>query len=433
MDALSPEAPRKPLDSIPIDHSTAVTVDPRLVPRPFAGRWARLRPREHWNPFYVLSAFSMLASCYALNYDFMRGPESLAEIARPLVALQIYEVLVLATAIFLVRTERAPGDARMLALIEAPFLVDVTYFLGEAATFDPRAGTWLGAGAFVLALAKLAAVNAGMGLGWQRGERAHFVLLLGLLHALPPVLMRCIAVGPVHPMVLHAAWWCVAAALSTKPDHVVTRHVDVRTDLGHSVEALFRRVLLVALAGSLVAHLAVLHFVHDVTYFRGNASPILLAFAALLTRERFQNVAPRLRLRSIALLPLVAIALELTPPRGALRPIPALGDLTISPYWLVVAGAAVVYVLAFLRLGTARFGVLAACTAIAAACGQTPRETAHALATRADDAWLAASALVPRTLAEWGAIGLVVAFALLGAGIRASVRTRPEPLARASS
>lgn len=404
----------------------ATQLDAIPAPPPLAARHALARASERWNPFYVLSAFSMLASCYALEYDFMIGPESLGQIVRPLAALQIYELLVLATAIFLVRSGRAHRDARMLVLIEVPFLVDVTYFLGEAAAFSPRAGAWLAAAAFLLALGKLAAVNAGMSLPWRRGERAHLVVLLATLHALPPLMMRAIGSHSLHPLVLHAAWWAVAAVLATKPDHLLTRHVDAAHDLGHSVEALFRRMLLAALALSLVGHLAVLHFVHDVPYFRGNAAPLLLGFAALLTRERFASVAPALRRRLILVMPLAAVALNLAMPRSVLRPVPALGELSISPYWLAIVTSAALYVLAFLRIGSNRFLAAALAATILAGAGQTPGEALDTVLTRLFALLDAGAKAMPTTLGEWGVIGLLTAFALLAIGIRTSLRARPE-------
>lgn len=399
---------------------------PQTPPAPLAARHALARASERWNPFYVLSAFSMLASCDALEYDFMIGPESLGQILRPLAALQLYELLVVATAIVLVRSGRAHRDARMLVLIEVPFLVDVTYFLGEAAAFSPRAGAWLAGAALLAAVAKLAVVNVGMGLTWRRGERAHFGVLLAMLHALPPLMMRAIGSHSLHPLVLHAAWWAVAAVLASKPDHLLTRHVDAAHDLGHSVEALFRRALLAALTLSLIGHLAVLHFVHDVPYFRGNAAPLLLGLATLLTRERFASVSPRLRRGLILILPLAAVALNLAMPRSVLRPLPALGELSISPYWLAIVASAAVYVLAFLRVGTTTFLSAALAAAMFAAAGQTPGEAIDTVLTRLFALLDAGGRAMPTTLGEWGVIGLFAAFALLAIGIRTSLRVRPD-------
>ncbi|MBK7974490.1 MAG: hypothetical protein IPK07_14820 [Deltaproteobacteria bacterium] len=321
----------------------ATQLDAIPAPPPLAARHALARASERWNPFYVLSAFSMLASCYALEYDFMIGPESLGQIV-PLAALQIYELLVLATAIFLVRSGRAHRDARMLVLIEVPFLVDVTYFLGEAAAFSPRAGAWLAAAAFLLALGKLAAVNAGE----PPGGSAHLVVLLAT--PTPRRQMRAIGSHSLHPLVLHAAWWAVAAVLATKPDHLLTRHVDAAHDLGHSVEALFRRMLLAALALSLVGHLAVLHFGHDAVlpWQRGTT-----AASPRCHPERFASVAaspPPDPGDATA-----AVALNPAMPRSVLRPVPALVS-SISPYWLAIVTSAALYVLAFLRIGSNRPG-----------------------------------------------------------------------------
>ncbi len=123
--------------------------------------------------------------------------------------------------------------------------------------------------------------------------------------------------------------------------------------------------------------------------------------------------------------PLGAMALNLSIPRSALRPISVLGDVTLSPFWLATAAAAAIYTMAFLRLAAHVFLPLAVGAGVIAAAGQTPRDAAATLSHHAHDGWQAAHHLAPTTAGEWGAIAIVGAFVLLYAGIHTSLAARP--------
>ena len=92
---------------------------------------SRLQPRrsllrfltEH-NPFYLLSAACMLASCLALTNSLSWISITRSRLLTLIVTLNVYEAALLAIALFLITRRKLRRDGRMLLLLQAFFLAD---------------------------------------------------------------------------------------------------------------------------------------------------------------------------------------------------------------------------------------------------------------------------------------------------------------------
>ena len=103
------------------------------------------------NPFYPLSAALLLYGLYLVSVDPQMFGQELAQLAFNFSSLELYEVLVVVTALLLAR--RALWyDATVLVLLENLLLL-VPFLLISQATFLTRQATWaVGGTAVALAI-----------------------------------------------------------------------------------------------------------------------------------------------------------------------------------------------------------------------------------------------------------------------------------------
>ena len=126
-------------DDVPSDPSPALEtpVHKRMLrPKPLLVRLIT----EH-NPFYLLSAACMLASCLALTNSLSWSPIAMRRLLTLLVTLNVYEAALLGIALFLVTKRGLRRDGHMLLLLQAFFVADFTFLNAEIATSSPDAGT----------------------------------------------------------------------------------------------------------------------------------------------------------------------------------------------------------------------------------------------------------------------------------------------------
>src|SRR2546423_11843710 len=92
------------------------------------------------NPFYLLSAVCMLAGCIALTNSTSWTSIRLNRLLTLIFTLNIYELLMIGWAIFLIRKRRLLRDGVILLILEAFFLVDVTFLNAEIFSASLRVG-----------------------------------------------------------------------------------------------------------------------------------------------------------------------------------------------------------------------------------------------------------------------------------------------------
>src|SRR5690348_12261067 len=107
--------------------SPAVPPTPPRTPNPL------LRFLVHHNPFYLLSALCMIAGCYALNSALQTRSGELPKLLLLMGTLQLYEFLLVGLGVYLIVKHRLDRDGRTLLLLDAVFLVDLTFLNAETA------------------------------------------------------------------------------------------------------------------------------------------------------------------------------------------------------------------------------------------------------------------------------------------------------------
>src|SRR3954467_2172036 len=110
-----------------------MTLDsPRAGPQSRASRLI-----EDYNPFYLLSAACMLFGVFALNDSLDWSPIGLRKLLTMIVTLNVYEIVVIGLAIFLLK-RNIRRDALLLLIVEAFFLADVGFLNAEIFATDAR-------------------------------------------------------------------------------------------------------------------------------------------------------------------------------------------------------------------------------------------------------------------------------------------------------
>lgn len=169
----------------------------------------------HHNPFYLLSALSMLAGCYALNSGLAARTGDLPKLLALLGVLNAYEGILIGLGLYLIRRRGIVRDGRTLLLLQAAFLVDLAFLDAEVGSVSLRTGCLLGLLVLALALIKAGAVVRGL---WGRVPRRWFAfvaLQLGVLFLLPSVFtqFRQHQNGNVTAGQFYGAWWVVGGLM----------------------------------------------------------------------------------------------------------------------------------------------------------------------------------------------------------------------------
>src|SRR5689334_12442151 len=94
----------------------------------------------HHNPFYLLSALSMLAGCYALNSALSVRTGEIWKLLRLIAALNAYEAILIALGLYLIRRRHIIRDGRTLLLLESVFLADLTFLNAQAGSVSFSSG-----------------------------------------------------------------------------------------------------------------------------------------------------------------------------------------------------------------------------------------------------------------------------------------------------
>src|SRR4051794_12220898 len=85
---------------------------------------------EH-NPFYLISASCMLFGCLLLTNSLSWDPIAVRRLLILIVTLNVYEFALVAIGLYLIARRGLKRDGWMLLVLEAFFLVDVTFLNAE--------------------------------------------------------------------------------------------------------------------------------------------------------------------------------------------------------------------------------------------------------------------------------------------------------------
>jgi hypothetical protein len=414
------------------------SVEPPPLPRP--PRIMRPRPTlfrlvaEH-NPFYLMSAACMLASCLALTNTVTWNPIATRRLLTLIVTLNLYEAALLAIALFLVSGRRNPRDGRMLLLLQAFFLADFTFLNAEIATSsgDFGIGLIVNGVLFVLAAIKIGLVLHVLRPTFTLIQYGFVLLQLAILFAMPSV-FRWVNLHrhEIGPRDFYALWWIVALLPAV---YELLSRIDGRRAVPLSVagraQAAPTTTYLALPYLSLLTHFGILHYVYNIGFYAAHAAPVLLGLTLVLNRLNPTTLVPRRDLLILRfLLPMAAVLVSL----GRLFEFP-LHDtypfITLTPLNLALDGAFLTYVWCFLRPNARLFLGTWAVAKSLYIFGPTQRQMARWFDSSWEWATTSTERMMPKTVADWGLLGLVGSFAFLALGFGVSLSRRPGAIVSA--
>jgi hypothetical protein len=423
----------------PLVHTTTTLPPDDPPPRqPILDRFLHLI-REH-NPFYLLSAASMLGGCLLMTNSLSWNPIGLTKLLVLLGTLNLYEILLLALGLLLIRLNGnalRKRDAAQLLVLAFVFLCDAAFLVSEVVSTRLALGSVLSVILFLAALAKIALVLRLTRLRVTRSELAVSASLLAILFALPCAL-KSIGDYWVTGGHLYLAWW-LAAGLYLLHDVVSRRSPAPATDDRRLLPPAILLVFIPFL--SLLTHIGILHYVYDRPFTAAHATPALLILALVLFRLPMPKTKEWIQAKATlqATLLLSALLLSMVGRHDLLSHIPVAH--LLSPW---ILGLAATYLLTF-YLYKPRLLLPASIAGTLATLAYTLGPSRSDLATAGTSLWInlirgsaalwqllaqLASALwnlIPSTPTQWGVTAVTTSFLLLGIGAIISLKHRRPP------
>src|SRR3954452_15191615 len=116
------------------------------------------------NPCYLLSGLFMLSGCWLLNFALYTKAGDVRNLLLLLLMINLYEFLLIALGLTLIRRIAFKRDGRILLALEAFFLIDITFTPGILSTIDQRIGLLVNAALLVAAATKVSLILRGLNL-----------------------------------------------------------------------------------------------------------------------------------------------------------------------------------------------------------------------------------------------------------------------------
>jgi hypothetical protein len=379
--------------------------------------------RPNWNlkynPFYLLSAMCMLAGCVAVTNSLSWSAIPLTRLLILIGTLNIYEATLIALAIFLIRRRGAERDGFTLLVLEAFFLLDITFLNAEIVTGHLGLGFAINLVLFLAACAKLGLIWRTLGKRSLDARFAFVVMQLAALFAVP-IVFRWIDQGWIPARNFYFAWWAIAALVPIG-DALLRRF-----DRAGSGPMLRFFTILPWLA--IVLHLSILHYVYGVDFISADAGPLMLVLAILIGNVHPSRWIPNSNLVFFrVLLPILAVV-----PSSADAP-----DLVFrltrttqfSSVGVSMAGSYLTFVYLFAGKFALEFLAAGAMAILAWIFGPTTVQLENWANTAWDQTYRMMMKLIPTTALAWGATAITAAFVFLGLGATLSLRRRELPAA----
>jgi hypothetical protein len=356
------------------------------------------------NPFYAASASAMLLGCWLLSQALALQAGQLRGLLVLMLVLQVYEALLVGLGAYLVRSRRAPRDGLVVLVIESVFLMDATLLAAECVTTDLGVGSLVATTTAALAAVKLHWVRRAAPdllsrkVAWVLG--LHTLVIL----ALPVAAAHLASARLLSPGVLYGVWWLTAALPAVQRllrDE--TQPVAAEATRAHALWSWMP-------CGLVLLHLWSVGYIHSLDFRATFLTPVLLGLAV---------AAPRGRLARQLMLPGIAVLLSLgNDPDLAVRVFGA-GGLSVSPLRLALVGVGMASAYLAWRDRDPWLVALAGGSGVIGLLGSTTLRLVDALVRTLASA-------VPRDSFSWGALALIAAFTLLGAGARRSLQGEPR-------
>lgn len=308
---------------------------------PFARRFARRFIEGNY--FYLISTLLMLYGCHRLVYSMLLTGSEFRRTVISLVALQSFELLIIGTALWIVRRFKFLGDACTLLIIEFALLLDPTFFSNSiwaaisasiTKADDPRffahpflrtlggASTVVNLTCFVLVPLKLAALQRGLRLRIPRQCYAAFLFATAVVY---------FGEGPLTfprpPFSLFGYYYLLwgatfvfallMPALRTFDERIVSPPRDTSAAATNSLFITSRQLrwlpifLLWLPVAVIVAHNWESGRVHEIPFFPMYLAPPLLALAIILAKNSGRGTPNIQRLLLVDFLAILAAVFSL--------------------------------------------------------------------------------------------------------------------------
>jgi hypothetical protein len=398
-----------------------------MTTRTLTDRPLLLRSIVQHNPFYLLSAACMLGGCLALTNSLSWSPIDRGRLLILMAALNIYELLLVGLAFFLIRRPNVRGDAIKLLLLEALFIVDVAFLNSEVFAKDFFVGLLVNLIVYALVIVKLAIVFCALRIPIK--SEPFFLLMFELtLLIVTPGAFKWIADhnnGKLPELAVYAAWWGIAAIPVVYVWLMHWRPVK----LSEFAPALLTNRLvsgaLIALPlASLIAHVSTANWVYKARWFPTNVAPLMLGLAVALGTYDRHVVNLTFRLRAQILLPIAAIVLSLgTPPQLEF----GFAGIALTPLRLVFATATLIYVQGYWFHRHAYFAWAACICIVLGGLGATWNMIVSNLSLLAGKSKETSTRLMPDTATQWGVLAVTASFVLLVLGALVSLFKSAAP------
>ncbi|MGA2498532.1 MAG: hypothetical protein ABSH20_12360 [Tepidisphaeraceae bacterium] len=361
------------------------------------------------NPCFILSGLSMLFGCHLLNLALYTPAGDTHKLLGLLAVVNVYELLLVAIGLVLIRKPVFVRDGRILLGLEAMFLCDVTFTSGIIATVDPRWGFGIAAVLLALAGLKLALILRVLDapIAWRTW--AFFMLQLSAVLCFAGV-FKVIAVprhGRLPEGVVYAGWWMAGLLPAVG---MALRSLPTRKPAAPSSEMGLIRLFLILPFISLLVHLYSGGWVYSVPFRAACVAPVLLGVAFAVPALGRQSLV-------VAQFALATLAICFTTGYSHTLIFHAYG-LTFTPMSLTIAGALAVAIHAIWlsrSLLAAMFVLVCSLTSLIC---QNLALIWATLVTLARWTW----SLMPRTVGQCGTVAVVASFLLLGVGLWISSR-----------
>ena len=369
---------------------------------------------EH-NPFYLLSALSMLFGCYTLSHALRLEAGQSWKLLVLLGTLHVYEFLLIGLALFLIKQRALPRDGGILLRLEVLFLLDATLLNAEAFTADLANGALANGVCLLLAALKLGLILKSLGARVGRLGSIAYGHGLALLIAVPGLFVLFARANALTVATVSTAWWPLAALIVLLA--LAERERRSRAAL-HPVAASLLQTLAIALPASLALHLVAGAWVHQVPFHVSYLAPALIGLGIARMLVDVSWIGEEWSLR----LPVAGVLLSLFAPAQ----LTVLSPVTWSPFRESLLAAALAYGVGWRVLGRPVFAWAAALSAALAVLGHAPGAILANVASLLRALIGGGGRLVPRTAVAWGTIAVASSFALLAVGAWVSLfRSRP--------
>lgn len=371
------------------------------------------------NPFYLMSAACMLFGCLALTNSLSWSPIRHERLLILILTLNLYELLLLGLGLFLLAARGIRRDGLTLLILEAFFMIDVSFLNAEIFATDFRIGLVVNIGVLLLAMGKLFLIFRALRLPLMHPALPLICGQLLVLFAFAGMYKHVSAgqEGKVPPLLMYGSWWIIGVMMPLGVAVAARLHAGCFDTCRPLL-----KVLLILPIVSMIAHVGTSHWVYKVAFTPAHLTPLLLGLACAVGAGSVHVRTLAARMRTQLLLPLGAALLSIKFPNEL---VVGSGNFAMTPLRFAMAGVLMVYLHGWWLHRHVLFAI-AFILCISGGAMMAIRELLWDNVMRGLRAVFAfLDRKSPRTTSDWGVVAVIASFVLLILGAMVSLR-RPR-------